>query len=193
MKRVRTDFAEEIFEDRKNIGKGVRYMNTKTLKKGEIIFRQGDASTCMYDILWGKVGVYANYGAPDEKLLTVLETEQFFGEMGMIEGCPRSATIVAMENGTKVLEITAETFEEYFKTRPAKVLMIMQNMSQRLRGLTKDYLEVCRTVAEEVESEQKGTAKSEWLKEHLKKFAAIGRGTGNNDLLEYSSFERSWL
>ena len=126
MKRVRTDFAEEIFEDRKNIGKGVRYMNTKTLKKGEIIFKQGDASTCMYDILCGKVGVYANYGAPDEKLLTVLETEQFFGEMGMIEGCPRSATIVAMENGTKVLEITAETFEEYFKTRPAKVLMIMR-------------------------------------------------------------------
>ena len=167
-------------------------MNTKTLKKGEIIFKQGDASTCMYDILWGKVGVYANYGTPDEKLFTVLETEQFFGEMGMIEGSPRSATIVAMENGTKVLEITAETFEEYFKTRPAKVLMIMQNMSQRLRGLTKDYLEVCRTVAEEVESEQKGTAKSEWLKEHLKKFAAIGRGTGNNDLLEYSSFERSW-
>ena len=167
-------------------------MNTKTLKKGEIIFKQGDASTCMYDILWGKVGVYANYGTPDEKLFTVLETEQFFGEMGMIEGSPRSATVVAMEDGTKVLEITAETFEEYYITNSATALMTMQNMNERLRGLTKDYLDFCPTEADEVESEEKVTATREWLKEHLKKFAAIGRGTGNNDLLEYSSFEHFW-
>ena len=144
-------------------------MNTKTLKKGEIIFKQGDASTCMYDILWGKVGVYANYGTPDEKLFTVLETEQFFGEMGMIEGSPRSATVVAMEDGTKVLEITAETFEEYFKTRPAKVLMIMQNMSHRIRELTRDYLEACRAVAEAVETEKTGKEKSSWFKEKVRK------------------------
>ena len=155
-------------------------MNIKTLKKGEIIFKQGDASTCMYDIHWGKVGVYANYGTPEEKQLTVLEADQFFGEMGMIEGSPRSATVVALENGTMVQEITAEMFEEYFKTKPVKVLMIMQNMSRRLRGLTKDYLEVCRTAAEEVEAEQTEAEKSAWLKEHLKKFALLGRsGKGN--------------
>ena len=150
-------------------------MNTKTLKKGEIIFKQGDASTCMYDILWGKVGVYANYGTPDEKLFTVLETEQFFGEMGMIEGSPRSATVVAMEDGTKVLEITAETFEEYFKTRPAKVLMIMQNMSNRIRELTHDYLEACQTVTESVELEKNGKEKSSGLVANLKKFSDVYR------------------
>ena len=61
-------------------------METKTFKKGEVIFKQGDLSDCMYDILWGEVGIYADYGTPEEKLLTTLETERFFGEMGMIEG-----------------------------------------------------------------------------------------------------------
>ena len=53
-------------------------METKTFKKGEIIFKQGDLSDCMYDILWGQVGIYADYGTPEEKLLTTLETERFF-------------------------------------------------------------------------------------------------------------------
>lgn len=68
----------------------------------------------------------------------------------------------------------------------------MKHLGKRIRGLSQDYLDACRTVAESVETERKGTEKSGWLKEHLKKFAAIGRGDGNNDLLEYSSFERSW-
>ena len=55
-------------------------MEPKTFKKGEIIFKQGDLSDCMYDILWGQVGIYADYGTPEEKLLTTLETERFFGD-----------------------------------------------------------------------------------------------------------------
>ena len=103
-------------------------MSTKAFKKGGVIFKQGDASDCMYDILWGKVGIYVNYGTPEEKLLTTLETEQFFGEMGMIEGVPRSATAVALTSDTKVRIITPETFQELFKERPARVLMILRYM-----------------------------------------------------------------
>lgn len=155
-------------------------MSIKTLNKGEIVFKQGDPSPCMYDIHWGTVGIYANYGTLEEKRLTVLSADQFFGEMGMIEGVPRSATAVAMENNTRIQEITAETFAEYFQDRPAKVLMILQHMSSRLRGLTKDYLEVCRTAAAELEAEQTGMPKSEWLKEHLDQFAAVGRMTAGD-------------
>lgn len=168
-------------------------MNTKTLKKGEIIFKQGDASTCMYDILWGKVGVYANYGTPDEKLFTVLETEQFFGEMGMIECYPRSATAVALEDNTRVKVITTETFSAYFQESPAKVLMIMQNMSQRIRGLTKDYLEACRAVVEATEAEKTGKEKSGWFKSHFQKFSDdYAANKKELDLLEYTSYNKYW-
>ena len=42
------------------------------LKRNEIIFNEGDKSDCMYDIHMGKVGIYANYGSKEEKLLTEL-------------------------------------------------------------------------------------------------------------------------
>ena len=66
------------------------------LKRTEIIFNEGDKSDRMYDIRHGRVGIYANYGTKEEKLLTELTKDQFFGEMGIIEGYPRSATAVAL-------------------------------------------------------------------------------------------------
>ena len=156
-------------------------METKTFKKGEVIFKQGDLSDCMYDILWGEVGIYANYGTPEEKLLTTLETERFFGEMGMIEGRLRSATAVALEKDTRLKVITLESFDAYFKESPAKVLLIMQNMSHRIRELTRDYLEACQTVTESVELEKNGKEKSSSLVANLKKFSDVYRESVKTD------------
>ena len=154
-------------------------MNTRTLKKGEIIFRQGDTSNCMYDVFWGKVGIYANYGTPEEKLLTTLVTEQFFGEMGMIEGLPRSATAVALTSDTKVRVITPESFQTYFQERPAKVLLIIQNMSRRLRELTGEYLEACRTVAKSAEAERAGAEIGGDLQTDLEKLSQVYQQSEN--------------
>ena len=116
----------------------------KTFAKNEIIFREGDAAHCLYDIRWGKVGIYANYGTDNQSLLTELMPEAFFGEMGLLSHMPRSATAVALEANTQVLLISEEVFSEYLKERPAKVLMIMMHLSSRIRTLTQDYLTVCR-------------------------------------------------
>ena len=140
------------------------------LKQGEIIFRQGDAAKCMYDILSGSVGIYVNYGTANEKLLTTLGPDRFFGEMGMIDECPRSATAVAMETGTQVQVITLETFGTYFREHPGKVLMIMQQMSGRIRDLTGDYLDACRAITEAVDARPAEDTQTDTLKRKLQKF-----------------------
>lgn len=142
----------------------------KTFNANEVIFKEGDLSNCMYDIHFGQVGIYANYGTEQEKQLTVLNADEFFGEMGMIDACARSATAVALEDGTKVEVITAENFSSYFNEKPAKVLMIMQHMSQRIRGLTNDYLEACRAITETVEGGHIEEEKRSGLKAKLQKF-----------------------
>lgn len=139
-------------------------------KKNDIIFKQGDQAPCMYDIVSGSVGIFVNYGAANEKQLTTLTAGQFFGEMGMIDSSPRSATAVVLEDGTQIREISAENFSTYFAEEPDKVLQIMQHMSQRIRGLTQDYLNACRAVVEATEAQETGKAKSNWLQEHLKRF-----------------------
>jgi len=141
----------------------------KTFRKNEVIFNEGDSSDCMYDIHWGKVGIYVNYGKENEKLLVELGSEQFFGEMGMIDNLPRSATAVSLENNTKVQRIAAEDFPQYMQEKPAKVVMMMQHLGNRLRKLTENYMKACRAASEAENSEASGDKKG-WSKESLQRF-----------------------
>ena len=129
----------------------------KTFTKDEVIFREGDAANCLYDIHWGKVGIFANYGADNQSLLTELNADEFFGEMGLLSRLPRSATAVALEENTQVQLISGEVFSQYLQEKPAKVLMIMTHLSSRIRKLANDYMDVCRMAETAAKAEEDQT------------------------------------
>ncbi len=139
-------------------GKDVSRDSSINFRKDTVIFRQGDAGDCMYYIQLGSVGIYTDYGTDKEKQLVVLEEEAFFGEMGLIEKMPRSATAVAVEDETVLRKITEEELEELFKTSPALVVRCIEHLSGRLRRLTKDYLDACEMVTKMDEAEKTDTA-----------------------------------
>ncbi len=145
-------------------------MNTAKYGKNELIFANNALESCMYDIKSGSVGIYSNYSEKDEKLLVVLKAGDTFGELGMIEKMPRSATAVALEK-TEVAVIEDEDFEEYFKDKPEKVWKILGNTSHRVRELTKDYLEVCAAVSDYADCQEKDEAPSDELMKKIKTFA----------------------
>lgn len=148
-------------------------MFTKSFECGQVIFKQGDFSDSMYDILCGRVGVYDAYGTPDEKLIAELGDGQTLGEMGLLEYYPRSATAVALENGTSLAEITEDELSDYFRNKPDKLLGIMRQLSQRIRETTKNYADACRVVYENDAAENSGAEKSEWLRENTDYFAQV--------------------
>ena len=86
----------------------------------------------------------------------------------MIESHTRSATAVALEENTIVTAITIGDFAAYFREEPEKLLAIMNNMSRRIRSLTQDYLDVCRTALEMSEGEEANG----WLKQSIRKIFA---------------------
>lgn len=135
----------------------------------EIIFRQGEEADCMYDIVSGSVNIYVNFGKEDQHHLITLKVGNCFGEMGMIEGIPRSATAVAAEDNTCLQVVDVDSFTSYFREKPEKVLDLMRHMSGRIRNLTSDYLDACRAVAETNEAAQSGK-RSSWLRDHIKHF-----------------------
>ena len=130
-------------------------MDIKAFRKGAVIFREGDPSDCMYEVYTGKVGVYAAYGTPEQKLLMEYYQDHYFGEMGLLEKAPRSATAVALEDDTNVASITEENFSEFFEKNPANILVLMQRMSHNLRRRTDDFVAVCRSIKEISEKEEK--------------------------------------
>ena len=128
-------------------GKNVSRDSSINYRKDAVIFRQGDDGDCMYYIQLGSVGIYTHYGTDKEKQLVVLEEEAFFGEMGLIEKMPRSATAVVVEDDTVLRKITEDELETLIKTSPALVVRCIEHLSGRLRRLTKDYLEACEMVS----------------------------------------------
>ena len=142
-------------------------MNTLVFKKGDVIFRQGDFSSVMYDIAKGKVGVFADYETERVHQLAELKAGDFLGEMGMIEVYPRSATAVALEDDTTLNEIGENELNVYFRDKPEKLLKIMKQISARLREIDKKYLSACRVAFESAAAEAESTGKSEQLKEKM--------------------------
>ena len=122
--------------------------NVVAYPKGTVICREGDLVECMYDIHSGRVGVYTNYGKPEQVELTVLGANNFFGEMGMVSGTPRSATAVALDDETTIEIIYPEDLYELFTKNPMKIDMILRHLSTRLRHLTNQYLSVCGKISE---------------------------------------------
>ena len=116
-------------------------------KKGTVIFKEGEIGDCMYDIHYGTVGIYKGYGTPEEKLLTKLSPDEFFGELGMIEDVKRSATAVVLDDDTTLEIITPGDLKDLFSQNPPKVQMILEHVSYRLRKLTREYMAACSLVA----------------------------------------------
>ncbi|MCR4923043.1 MAG: cyclic nucleotide-binding domain-containing protein [Lachnospiraceae bacterium] len=138
-------------------------------KKGDIIFKEGEDGVCMYDIHFGKVGVYKSYGQEGEKLIKEISTDDFFGEMGLIDNSKRSATAVVMEDETTIEYIYADDFKELFEKNPPKVEMILAHLSYTLRTLTRSYLNACQLLAEVDESVKGGKPLSDELKQRVAK------------------------
>lgn len=144
--------AESAIEEEKKSHKKGFSLPEKTYQKNDVIFREGDPSNCLYDIHGGRVGIFTDYGTEKQKLLTELLPDMFFGEMGLFETQPRSATAVALADETVLEPIAEKDLAELLAKNPAKGLLLLQHLSHRLRQLTRDYLKACKTLAETEES-----------------------------------------
>ena len=117
--------------------------NVFSYPEGTVLFKEGETGSCMYEIHQGNVGIYKGFGTPKEQLLTTLDINSFFGEMGMITKEPRSATAITLDKKTVIEVIYPEDLKEIFVNNPPKAGMIIGHLSNRLRILTKDYADVC--------------------------------------------------
>lgn len=134
--------------------------DTKAYDRGRVIFREGDPGDCMYEIENGRVGIYRDYGGPDEQMIDDLYGGKVFGEMGLLDHAPRTATVVVLEDQTILTRVSEGNFNAWFAENPMQVLNVMQQMCNRLRKTTKEYVEACHTVYDEVETKRRGEEKS---------------------------------
>jgi CRP-like cAMP-binding protein len=84
---------------------------------GEPVIRQGDPGNSLFVIMSGRVEVTVlQEGAPPVRLAT-LEEGDYFGEMSLMTGAPRSATVAALVE-TRLLEVGKESFRRILAAQP---------------------------------------------------------------------------
>ena len=123
----------------------------KKYNADEIFFNIGEPGHEMYIILRGRVGVYITSVDGFPVMITELTAGDFFGEMSLLEGQPRSATIGAIED-TIVLIINEHNFEQVIAKQPALAYRIMKGMSVRVRQLNEEIGQLKQGKVEERKS-----------------------------------------
>lgn len=107
--------------------------------KGSILFYGDDPGNACYIVVEGKVKIVVNSGDGREHILGILGPSDLFGEMSLIDGQPRSATAIAVEE-TAVLTIQREEFMRILADHPGIAMKLLIVLSRRLR-LTDAHVE----------------------------------------------------
>ena len=112
-----------------------KLVTTRSYKKGDVIIKQGDPGAGLFVILNGSVSVTAKSrpGLPETKLST-LGKGDFFGDMSLIDGYPRSATVTAQAE-TNVVELNRWVFLDALRREPNIAVAMLPILTRRIRAL----------------------------------------------------------
>jgi small-conductance mechanosensitive channel len=101
---------------------------------GELVIRAGDEGSSMFVVHNGRVSVQISDNGKPRTVATLNEGD-FFGEMALFTGEPRTANVVALEE-TEVLEISHQAMKQLFDTNPDLVDSLSYIIAERRTGLT---------------------------------------------------------
>ena len=111
----------------------VQMVRRRTYHRGETIFHKGDPGNGLYIIINGQVKIVLPSETGEEAMLAVLEGGDFFGELALFDGLPRSATVVAVQNA-EVLVLHRDDFLGFVGRNPEVAVALFEVLSRRLRA-----------------------------------------------------------
>lgn len=106
----------------------------RTYTKGDIVTTQGEPGAELFVVFEGFVEVLRAGGTPEQAPRTVvhLGSGQIFGEMALVDRGPRSATVKAASDETRVLVISQDDFERLCEQNHHLGFVVMRNIAADL-------------------------------------------------------------
>ena len=108
-------------------------MKQLNFSKGEVIIQEGEISQDAFILLEGAIAVTKEMPDGTEKELAILEKNSLFGECGLVDSLPRTATCKALTNNLAVGVVTKENYHQLVKHKPDSLLPILRIITQRMR------------------------------------------------------------
>ena len=104
----------------------------RSYPRNSLIVRAGDETDALYIILSGRVKVLIPDDEGHEVILAMMGPHEFFGEMGLLDEQPRSASVESLEP-CEMLRISKAGFTAFLKDNFDLAMLIIRNLVRRLR------------------------------------------------------------
>jgi CRP/FNR family cyclic AMP-dependent transcriptional regulator len=104
----------------------------KSVARSTTVMASGDTTDSLYIVLSGRLKVLMSDSDGKEVILSILGPGEFFGEMGLIDDSPRSASVVAIEP-CELLSIAKRDFKKCLQENFEMSMAVMRGLVRRLR------------------------------------------------------------
>ncbi|NOV04059.1 Crp/Fnr family transcriptional regulator [Paenibacillus planticolens] len=104
----------------------------RSFKGNTVLFSEKDTGNVFYMVVSGSVKIFTTGSSGEEKILSICKSGESFGELSLIDGKPRSASAQTLEDCV-LLSMTAQNFLDLLRNHFDITLVIMQELSHRLR------------------------------------------------------------
>ncbi|MFZ5722862.1 MAG: mechanosensitive ion channel family protein [Pseudomonadota bacterium] len=101
---------------------------------GDVVTRQGDVAHWLYLVNSGEADVFIENPDGTRRLVSTLHSGSFFGEMALLTGEPRRATVVARTN-LECYRLDKQAFADLMQARPAIADEVSHILAERQQGL----------------------------------------------------------
>ena len=110
----------------------LNYVQHRSYPRNVFVIQAGDETDSLYVILSGKVKVLIPDDQGHEVILSVMGSHDFFGEMGILDDQPRSASVSTLEP-CEMLRLSKAGFINCLKENSDVAMLVIRNLVKRLR------------------------------------------------------------
>ena len=107
-------------------------VSRKSFPRGTTIIAAGDVTESLYVVISGRLKVMISDDEGREVILAILGPNEFFGEMGLIDDAPRSASVAALE-ACELLSLSKRDFRRCLAENFEMAMTVMRGLVKRLR------------------------------------------------------------
>lgn len=107
----------------------------KFVRRGQMVFQQGDAGSYMVAVLSGRIRISATSPEGREVTLNMIDAGEIFGEIALLDGKPRSADATALED-SNLMVVERRHFLQYLTSSNELALRVIDVLCERLRDTT---------------------------------------------------------
>ena len=147
---------------------------TRTFRKGNVLFYEGEEADCLYVIVEGQVEIWSDFREKERDLLAISSEKCIVGEMALIDSLPRSATLIAASE-VRTYYIDRDSYEKIILNCPSIAVILMKSLSKIVRNSNQSYVSTLREQNKKIETTYKELIATQEKLHQEEKLATVGQ------------------